>query len=287
MRIRVVAADSLGVRSMATLVEVSGLRIFIDPGASLAPRRYGLPPHRVEVEALEDSLREITRLMESVDVVVITHYHYDHYLYRPEQMDAYNDKLLVVKNPVDHINRSQMARARRLLGGVGGRARRIRYADGMVYDLGDVVLEFSPPVPHGAEGSRLGYLVMVRVYDRLDGRCFVHASDVQGPLSREALRVIEAWRPDTVFISGPPTYFAGYKVPAEDVERGLRGLKELLSTGALVIADHHFARDRGYFEMLRRLRRETGGRLVSAAEYMGVEPRPLESMRRELWRGHG
>ena len=284
-----VAADSLGVRSMATLVEVGGLRIFIDPGASLAPRRYGLPPHPVELEALEEALKEIVRVMDSVDVVVITHYHYDHYLYRQEQVDAYNDKILVVKHPTEMINHSQMMRARRLLRqlGVESRARSIHYADGRVYDLGDVVLEFSRPVPHGPEGTRLGYLVMVRVYDRLSGECFVHASDVQGPMEESTLSLIVSWRPSVVFISGPPTYFAGYKVPAEDVERGVECLKKLASTGALVIADHHLARDREYLSMLRELRRETGGRLVSAAEFMGVEPRLLESMRRELWRGHG
>jgi len=44
MRVIPLAADSLGVRSMATYVEAGGLRLLIDPGATLAPRRYGLGP---------------------------------------------------------------------------------------------------------------------------------------------------------------------------------------------------------------------------------------------------
>jgi hypothetical protein len=44
MRVMPLAADSLGVRSMATYVEAGDLRLLLDPGASLSPHRYGLPP---------------------------------------------------------------------------------------------------------------------------------------------------------------------------------------------------------------------------------------------------
>jgi hypothetical protein len=37
---------------MATYVEAGGLRLLIDPGATLAPRRYGLGPAPEEEEAL-------------------------------------------------------------------------------------------------------------------------------------------------------------------------------------------------------------------------------------------
>ena len=48
MRVMPLAADSLGVRSMATYVEAGALRLLIDPGATLAPRRYGLDPAPAE-----------------------------------------------------------------------------------------------------------------------------------------------------------------------------------------------------------------------------------------------
>jgi predicted metallo-beta-lactamase superfamily hydrolase len=47
------AADSLGVRSMATYVECGQTRILIDPGAALAPNRFGLSPADEEWEALK------------------------------------------------------------------------------------------------------------------------------------------------------------------------------------------------------------------------------------------
>src|SRR2546421_637024 len=48
MRVIPLAAESLGVRSMATYVEAGDLRILIDPGATLPPTRWGLPPAQAE-----------------------------------------------------------------------------------------------------------------------------------------------------------------------------------------------------------------------------------------------
>ena len=45
MKIKPVASDSMGTRSMATYVETKDVKIFIDPGVALGPSRYGLPPH--------------------------------------------------------------------------------------------------------------------------------------------------------------------------------------------------------------------------------------------------
>ena len=61
MRVMPLAADSLGVRSMATYVEAGALRLLIDPGATLAPRRYGLDPAPAEEEALARARLRIAR----------------------------------------------------------------------------------------------------------------------------------------------------------------------------------------------------------------------------------
>ena len=52
MRVIPLAAESLGVRSMATYVEAADLGILIDPGATLAAARWGLPPAEAEWQAL-------------------------------------------------------------------------------------------------------------------------------------------------------------------------------------------------------------------------------------------
>jgi predicted metallo-beta-lactamase superfamily hydrolase len=43
LKVFLIAFNSMGVRSMATFIETSEGSFLVDPGASLAPRRYGLP----------------------------------------------------------------------------------------------------------------------------------------------------------------------------------------------------------------------------------------------------
>ena len=52
MIIQPLAAESLGVRSVATYVECGQTRVLIDPGAMLAPNRFNLEPADEEWEAL-------------------------------------------------------------------------------------------------------------------------------------------------------------------------------------------------------------------------------------------
>jgi len=79
MDIKPVASDSLGVRSMATYVETDDCKVFIDPSAALAPRRYSLPPSPLEIEKLDETKKEIAGIVKKCDIIVISHYHYDHY----------------------------------------------------------------------------------------------------------------------------------------------------------------------------------------------------------------
>ncbi len=289
LRVRILGADSFGSRSMATVVEANGVKIVVDPGVSYAPRRYGLPPHRLELARLSEIRDRIVRELEDAEYVVITHYHYDHYLREPEYAELFKDKIIFVKHPSRSINLSQRIRAYRFLrkNRVEDLAARVEYADSRRFQLDDgVELIFSPPVPHGAPGTKLGYVVMAAI--RCCGETFVHASDVQGPMSSDAANWILELRPGLIFISGPPTYFAGYKVPREEVERGLQGLRMLAEklVNATIIADHHFARDLAYPEYLAELNAIGGARLVSAAEYMGIRYEPLEALRKRLWEEH-
>ncbi|MDK2383350.1 MAG: hypothetical protein QI199_00895, partial [Candidatus Korarchaeota archaeon] len=77
MSFRLIAFDSMGVRSMATVVETKDVKIFIDPSVALAPRRFGLPPHDREVERMHELAKVIEEEALDSDVIVVTHYHYD------------------------------------------------------------------------------------------------------------------------------------------------------------------------------------------------------------------
>ncbi|GAH47063.1 unnamed protein product, partial [marine sediment metagenome] len=72
MKILPIAFDSLGVRSMATYVETDDIRIFIDPGVSIAPDRYSLPPHRIELDRHQEMWKAIKHWVGVSDIIIIT-----------------------------------------------------------------------------------------------------------------------------------------------------------------------------------------------------------------------
>ena len=83
MRVIPLAADSLGVRSMATYVEAGSLRLLLDPGARLSPRRFGLPPAPEEDEALARAVDRIEAYAVRAALVTVSHFHADHYRLEP------------------------------------------------------------------------------------------------------------------------------------------------------------------------------------------------------------
>ena len=79
MEVVPVGEESLGVRSMCLYVETRDVRVLLDAGVSLAPRRFGLPPHPRELERAREVRAAILRLAEETDVVTVSHYHRDHF----------------------------------------------------------------------------------------------------------------------------------------------------------------------------------------------------------------
>ncbi|MDI3475242.1 MAG: uncharacterized protein PWQ79_554 [Thermococcaceae archaeon] len=284
MRVIPLAAESLGVRSLATFVEAGGIKILIDPGVALGPRRYGLPPANVEIESLHQMRRKIQGYARKADVVTISHYHYDHHtpffegLYESSSealaKEIYAGKLLFIKHPRENINFSQRKRAWAFLKNAEPIAKKIEYADGRSFDLGGVTLEFSPAVPHGSEGSKLGFVVMVLIDDGRER--VIHASDIQ-LLSRKAIEWIIDKNPDLLITGGPPTYLGPRAAGSWEI--GVENLNEIIrETNAEIILDHHIVRDKRYPEFFDELEK----RPKTFAGYLKVEDRPLEAYRREL-----
>jgi predicted metallo-beta-lactamase superfamily hydrolase len=112
------AADSLGVRSMATFVEAAGLGILIDPGVSLAPARYGLPPAPEEWEALQRARERIRAWALRARVVFVSHYHEDHVTPDP---GLYQGRLVLAKDLRRGVEALQSRRARALWQALRGR----------------------------------------------------------------------------------------------------------------------------------------------------------------------
>lgn len=265
------AADSMGVRSMAVFIE-GPPGILIDPSAALGPRRYGLPPAPQEERALEEARRRIASFAERASVIIITHYHYDHY---DPHAGFYRGRRVIGKDGTRKINWSQRRRARAFREAVP----HIEYTNGSSYTFGELRVKLSPPFPHGPPGSPLGYVLMVTVDDGRER--FLFTSDVQGPVDGEATDYIIGEEPTLIYLDGPPTYLAGVRFSKDSLGRARSNLKRILNeTEAVVIVDHHLLRDLRYREFLMDL--DGGGRLRTAAEWMGVEERLLEARRKEL-----
>ncbi len=283
LKIYPIAFDSLGVRSMATYLETPDLRLFIDPSAALGPSRYKLPPHRLEEEALQRFLSLIKDLLKETDIVVITHYHFDHY--SPELAQLYRKAKLYIKHPSENINKSQQNRASQFLRGLD--SDQVEIADGGSLRIGNTKILFSSPVPHGPN-DRLGYVIEVAVI--LGDDRFLFTSDVQGFLTDDSLELPLAVRPQLIISDGPPTYFLGTKFKPWHFnafkEKTKRLISELSGDLRWLVMDHHLLRDLRWRRRLAEAQdyaKERGVEVLSIPELLGIPFNTLEALRKELY----
>lgn len=277
MNVIPLGAESLGVRSMATYVEVAGHGILIDPGATLAPSRLGLPPADDEWEALRRVNDRISAYALRAETIFVSHYHEDHFRSDPI---SYVGRRVLIKDPRRMVQGLQAKRAAALWWALQGKAR-VVIAEDVHERAVDVELEVSPPLPHGLEGTSLGYVVALTVTDPAERQRFVFASDVQGPLSPVAAAYIVRQRPTLLYLAGPPSYME-HEVGTPLIDRAIEHLVRIVDkTGCRAIMDHHALRDSRWRERFARLW-ETG-RVTTAAGHLGLEDCVLESRRAELW----
>ena len=277
MKVIPLAAESLGVRSMATYVEVGRTGILIDPGATLASSRFGLPPAEEEWEALRRANDRISAYAARAGFVFVSHYHEDHFRSDPA---SYAGRRVLLKDPRRMIAGRQARRADELWTELDGQAR-VESADGLQRRESDLELCVSPPLPHGPDGSPFGSVVVLTIVDPAERERFVFASDLQGPASPVAAAYLVQQRPTLLYISGPVSYLER-EVGREAIERAIDQLTRVVeATGCRVIMDHHALRDPRFAERFARLW-ETR-RVVTAAGFLGLADAPLESRRNRAW----
>jgi len=283
MKIVPLGFDSFGVRSMCTFVETKDVSIIIDPGVSLAPTRYGLPPHPLELEKEARVWDEIKKYTENSDVAIITHYHYDHH--NPSEPQIFRDKIMLIKHPKENINRSQLKRSAFFLEQLADTPQKIEYADGKSYEFGSTKIELSRAVYHGTN-PKLGYVIEVCIDDGKEK--FLFSSDVEGPSLEDQLEFMLKCDAETVFIDGPMTYMLGFRYSAKALEKTIENLKKLIDKSNVknLILDHHLTRDLDWKEKMKEVFKsgeEVGIKVSSAAGYMGTKEELLEALRKELY----
>lgn len=277
MKVKPLFSDSMGVRSMATVVELSKEKIFIDASAALGPYRYGLPPHSLEIEALMETKMRIAEIARKCEYFVITHYHYDHY--DPDE-NFYEGKKIFAKRIDSNINKSQQNRGKYFKEIFNERAD-IFYCDDTQHEIGGYKIKFSPPFPHGPEGIKLGYVVMVSI-ERNEK--LLYASDVQGPVYEKTKDYIINEMPDLLIMDGPPSYFLGWRFSQENLLKAEENLIEIIEkTDCNLILDHHLLRDLNYRARMKNLYENYDEKIKTFAEWNGKKNNLLEAKRKELW----
>jgi predicted metallo-beta-lactamase superfamily hydrolase len=279
---------------MCTFVETPDIKILLDAGVALGPRFRKLP-HPQEYRARDQCRKRIREYAAKADVVVTSHYHNDHHTPNytepvwlgstaEESEQIYRDKLVLVKDIRNAINFNQRRRGwmfQRFVKRIGSKCE---VADGKQYEFGATNVKFSQPVPHGEDGSELGWVLMTTIES--EGGKMLHASDVQGPMSKQTTRLLLREKPDTVVLGGPPLYLEGVRVERTSILKGLENSAKIARKVPQVIFEHHVLRSKKWKDdakLVFRASAEARHEIVTAAEYLGDKPSLLESLREQLY----
>jgi len=273
MNIEYVAFDSFGIKSMCTSIGTKDCNITIDPGIAWETNSFPLPI--VEKGILEQVYtRKIKRACKKSDLIVITHYHYDHYIPEPS---LYAKKTLIVKDPYNNINSSQKKRAAEFLPQVNAK---VMVADGETFKFGKTTVKCSKALWHGAEKTPLGFVIMVAIDDREEK--IVYTSDLNGIHIKKYVELIAEENPDVIIFDGAPTYLLGYVMSFKSLKLCIKNTISLLekTDAGLYIIDHHLLRDYRYkelyYEVFKRAE-ELEKKILTAAEVTGKKPKVIEA----------
>lgn len=279
MNINYIAHDSFGVKSLCTKVHTDQV-ITIDPGISAEAKGFPLP-EEIKQKLYEDYKEKIKEATKESNIVIITHYHYDHHTLERDKR-LYGNKILLIKDPQNYINKSQTKRADLFLKETKGLPKDVIIADGRSFKFGDTELNFTEPMWHGKEGTPLGYIIGVTIKYKKEKLLF--ASDVCGPVLKTQTDWIIAQNADISIIDGPPSYILGFMFSYENFNKSIVNLKKIIEKArGKIILDHHLMRDYKYPELLSSVY-ETAKKdkkvVLSAAEDMGEEPMVLSAYKK-------
>jgi predicted metallo-beta-lactamase superfamily hydrolase len=294
LEITPLAAESLGVRSLATYVQTADASILIDPHVALG-FRDNHHPHPTEYLLLESFRNQILQIGQSADMIVVSHYHHDHFMpfFRnyayfwssPDDAEAlYQNKRVWCKDIRTRINFSQQGRGYNFIRRARKVAQEVVYADGRALKQDSTLIRFSPPVPHGESETKLGWVIMTAI--RCGSFSMVHASDVQGPMMKETTDWIMGQKPDVLILGGPPTYLSPDRVSPEVIATAATNLSNLSELIPMIVVDHHLLRDRDWDTWLGPIQQHAndhGNQVMTMAEVLGRPLNQLEAKRESLY----
>ncbi|MHA1506129.1 MAG: MBL fold metallo-hydrolase [Candidatus Asgardarchaeia archaeon] len=292
IKVEPIAAESLGVRSMATYVKTADVKLLIDPGMKLGVR-YKLPPHPIEYRLLKDSFKKLLEYTHDSEIVIITHFHTDHftpffenYVFRANNKEdailLYSDKKVIFRRPEEITDPKQKRAAMYFYRDCSKIAEVIELSEGKVLEIGNTIIQISPPLPHG--GMNRGYVNLVSVM--YDVEKFLFVPDAFSPIHHTTLNYVIEERPNLLYLSGPPTYILSRRRLLHELRISVENLKKIIKACNACILDHHLLRDPNWLfwmyeimDLSIKLKRK----VETVAEFIGKKVNNLEARRRELW----
>ena len=295
MKIRIdpIQCESLGTRSLATLVETPNIKILLDPGTSLGIR-FGLLPHPIEYKLVRKTTETLCfDISSKIDAIFISHYHLDHFIssfpnftfywHSLELAKAlYTDKIIYAKHPRT-TNYSQRRRGYFFEKLVAPLAKQLIWCDDLEFSFNNTTIQFSPPIWHGSKNTPLGFVIQCSITH--NDMCFVFGPDSQC-LNQEAITWILAQKPELLIIGGPPIYLAGWKVEQEVLEAAKKNLIKLVQKIPHVLVDHHLIRSlewENWMTEIFKAAKHVENTCECIADYKKVPPRLLEVNREQLY----
>ncbi len=164
-------------------------------------------PHPREFKARDEARERINEAAAKAKVVTISHYHNDHHT--PNYLDpvwlgstpelskkTYAGKIILAKDFRSKINTAQRRRGWMFKQAAEKWAEKFETADNRTFEFGKTTIRFLPPQPHGEDESGLGWVLPCII--EKSGERIVFAPDVQGPISKETVKVILDEKPSSV-----------------------------------------------------------------------------------------
>lgn len=267
MEIVPLGSETLGVRSFSVYVETDDLKVVIDPGLSVVKLKKGYPPTPFEIRALKEIKKSIYKFCDKSDLIIITHYHFDHFFLDSE---VYKNKLIYIKDPDLFISDSQKKRAKELIKIFDDKSIRYEIAKGeKIYNKTKIV--FSPIFPHGIDEKMGG---VVSVFIQSDKK-FFYSSDVLGFCLDDVVNYLMNLDPDIIFFDGPID---------EVLPLSIKNIEKLTNffDRKIWLMDHHPFRNLDYRDIFRDLFyifEKKGIELYNFAKWLNLKERLFEGER--------
>lgn len=280
MKIEILGAESLGIRSFCCFIETKNRKILIDPGIALGYQRYGLYPHPFQVAMGERVQNEIIKKWSEATDIIISHFHGDHTPLADANPYQLNIKKIVNLNPNVRIYTKGSSYLSKL---------ELKRAESIFYVLNkkpiaaegknekDIV--FSNPMIHGDENFHTTTVIMTKFEE---DKVFVHAPGIQ-LLNNKAVSQIIDWHPDIAFVDGPPLYLQN-RISENQIKNAWHNARELSKNINTLIIDHHLMRSYEGIKWIEKLSSETWKSVICAADFMGKKRMLLEALRKDLYK---